>query len=233
MLTLGIDTCCMASTAAVTDGDKLIAQTVINQNKTHSQMMLPQIEAMLNLAGIDPCDIELFAAAVGPGSFTGVRIGVATIKGMAQATQKPCVAVSTLKALAYSSAFFDGIAAPILDARRGQVYNALFDCKGGKIMRLTEDRALPLDELLAELKQLGKPTIFMGDATFVFKQEIQDVLGDKALFAPVTTSMNLGGAVAALGEEEFKNGKAVSYSELVPAYVRLSQAERDLLEKNK
>ncbi len=233
MLTLGIDTCCMAATAALTDGDRLIAQTVINKNKTHSQTMLPQLEEMLRLAEVQAEDIELFAAAVGPGSFTGVRIGVATIKAMAQATKKPCVAVSTLEALAYSSACFDGIVAPILDARRNQVYNALFDCAGGTMSRICEDRALSLDTLIGELKTLDKRVIFMGDGVFVFKNEIEKALGDKAVFAPVTTAMNLGGAVAALGEKMFKSGQSVSYSDLVPAYVRLSQAERDLLERNK
>lgn len=231
MLTFGIDTCCMASTAALCDERVLVAQTVVNRKKTHSEMMMPQIEQMFKSADLDPMDVDVFAAAVGPGSFTGVRIGVATAKAMAQAVQKPCVAVSTLEALAYSSRLFEGIVSPILDARRDQVYNALFDCKAGNMTRLTEDRALALSDLFAELKKLDKNILFVGDGTLVFEEEIKAALGDRAFFAPKTISMNLGGAVAEIGAEKYKNGENVTYDKLVPSYVRLSQAERDLLEK--
>lgn len=233
MLTFGIDTCCNAATAALADDSVLVAQTVVNRNKTHSQIMMHAVEEMFKIAGLDPKDVDVFAAAVGPGSFTGVRIGVATAKAMAQAADKPCVPVSTLEALAYSSKLFDGIAAPILDARRNQVYNALFDCGKGGMVRLCDDRALALSDLLDELSGYGKDVIFMGDGVFVFEEEIKSVLKDRAYFAPQTVSMNLGGAVAALGAEKYRCGEAVHYGKLVPSYVRLSQAERDRLEKMK
>lgn len=233
MLIFGIDTCCMAATAALVDDRVMVAQTVVNRNKTHSQIMMPQVEEMFKISEIDPCDVDAFAAAVGPGSFTGVRIGVATAKAMAQAANRPCVAVSTLEALAYSSKFFDGIAAPILDARREQVYNALFECKKGSLSRLTDDRALALCDLLDQLKAFDRDVIFMGDGVLAFEEEIKAALGDRAFFPAKTNLMNLGGAVAELGAEKFKNGEYISYSELVPRYVRLSQAERDLLEKKK
>ncbi len=233
MLIFGIDTCCNAATAAIADDKKMVAQTVVNMGRTHSQIMMPQIEEMFKIAELDPSDIDAFAAAQGPGSFTGVRIGVATAKAMAQAVNKPCIAVSTLEALAYSSKYFDGIAAPILDARREQVYNALFDCKKGVMTRMTDDRALPLCDLLEELKAFDKDVIFMGDGVFVFEEGIKAALDSRAFFAPKTTVMNLGGTVAELGAERFKKGEVITYSELVPSYVRLSQAERDLLEKNR
>ncbi len=231
MLVFGIDTCCMAATAALVSDSTLVAQTIVNQNKTHSQIMMPQIEEMFKITDIDPACVDAFAAAVGPGSFTGVRIGVATAKAMAQAANKPCVAVSTLEALAYSSKFFDGIAAPILDARREQVYNALFDCGKNGISRLCEDRALALEDLLDEIKELDKDVIFMGDGVLVFEDEIRRTLGNRAFFAPKTTAMNLGGAVAELGAQKFARGEVVSCGDLVPCYVRLSQAERDRLER--
>jgi tRNA threonylcarbamoyladenosine biosynthesis protein TsaB len=221
----------MAATAALVDDSKLVAQTVVNRNKTHSQIMMPQVEEMFNIAEIDPADVDAFAAAVGPGSFTGVRIGVATAKAMAQAANRPCVAVSTLEALAYSSKLFDGIVTPILDARRNQVYNALFDCGKGGMSRLTEDRALALDELLAELKAYERDCLFVGDGVFAFEEEIRKALGERAFFAPKTVAMNLGGAVAEVGAEKFKKGETVGYSQLVPSYIRLSQAERERLEK--
>ena len=230
MLVFGIDTCCMAATAALVDERIMVAQTVINQNKTHSQIMMPQIENMFRAAEVEPKSVDAFAAAVGPGSFTGVRIGVATAKALAQAAKKPCIAVSTLEALAYSSKFFDGILAPVLDARRDQVYNALF--MGGKSLdRICDDRALALDDLLDQLKKADKPVLFMGDATLVFEDKIRESLGEKAFFAPRVTNLNLAGAVAEIGLEKLKNGECVSYGELVPQYVRLSQAEREQLEK--
>ncbi len=233
MLTFGIDTCCMAATAALVNENVLVAETVINRKKTHSELMMPQIENMFRAAEISPSEVDVFAVAVGPGSFTGVRIGVATAKAMAQGVDKPCVAVSTLEALAYASKFFDGIAAPILDARRDQVYNALFECGTSGLTRLTDDRALGLEKLLEEIKALDKNVIFMGDGCLVFRDRIEEVLGERAFFAPKITAMNLGGAVAELGAIKYKEEGGIHYSSLVPSYVRLSQAERDLLLKKK
>lgn len=228
MLILGIDTCCMAATAAVMDDDKMIAQTVINHKKTHSQKMLPQIEQMLEMAEIDICEIDCFAAAVGPGSFTGVRIGVATAKAMAQACGKPCVGVSTLEALANNNAIFDGIICPILDARRQQVYNSLF--RGISMERLCGDRALGIDELLLELEKFEEKVLFCGDGTLVFKEKITEKLGEKAVFAQRMQNLNLGGSVAEIGYREFQKGNTVLYGELIPEYIRLSQAERERME---
>ncbi len=231
MLVFGIDTCCMAATAALMNDDIMVAQTVVNQNKTHSQIMMPQIEQMFKAAEVDPMMVDAYAAAVGPGSFTGVRIGVATAKAMAQGAGKPCVAVSTLEALAYSSKYFDGVISPILDARRDQVYNALFSGGRDGLERLCPDRALSLEELLQEIKKMDKKALFMGDATLVFRDRIEAALGDKAVFAPKVVNLNLAGAVAEIGIEKLKVGDKVEYGKLVPEYVRLSQAEREKLEK--
>lgn len=230
MLIFGIDTCCNAATAALLDDTKLLAQTVLNNGKTHSQTMMPQIEAMFQNAERDPKDVDFFAAAVGPGSFTGVRIGVATIKAMAQAVGKPCVPVSTLHGLANNVAVFDGIICPILDARRNQVYNALF--QGGKeLTRLCQDRALGIEELLGELKQEERPILFCGDGVPVFRDIIIETLGDKVSFAQRMQNMNLAASVAEIGWEMAQKGETVTYGELVPQYIRLSQAERERLER--
>ncbi len=230
MLVFGIDTCCMAATAALMNDKIMVAQTVINQNKTHSQIMMPQIEQMFKAAEVEPTEVDAFAAAVGPGSFTGVRIGVATAKALAQAADKPCIAVSTLEALAFSSKYFEGIISPILDARRNQVYNALF-CGGRTLTRITDDRVLALDELLAELKERGEKILFMGDATLVFAEEIKSALGDLAYFAPKVSNLNLAGAVAEIGLDKLKKGEITEYGKLIPEYIRLSQAEREKLER--
>ncbi len=228
MLIFGIDTCCMAATAALMDDTKLIAQTVINHDRTHSQMMMPQVETMMKQAERDIMDVDCFAAAVGPGSFTGVRIGVATAKAMAQAANKPCVAVSTLHALALNNMTFSGVVCPILDARRGQVYNALF--QGGRTLtRLCDDRAIAMEEVLAELKDAESDVLFCGDGTFAFREMIEETLGDRAVFAPRMQNLNLAAAVAELAL--MGEGKTVAYGDLVPQYLRLSQAERERLEK--
>ncbi len=219
MLIFGIDTCSAAATSALFDGEKLVAQTVINHKKTHSQKIMPQIDSLLSLSELNLSDVDVFASAVGPGSFTGVRIGVATVKGMAQAQNKPCVAVSTLEALAYPFAHFNGIVCPILDARRGQVYNALFE--NGK--RLCPDRALALSELLTELKD--KPVMFLGDGAIPYKEEILSAKPD-AVFAPKVLNMNLAGNVCEIAYKKYNKGEAVTASELLPSYIRLSQAEQ-------
>ncbi len=219
MLIFGIDTCCQAATSAIYDGEKLLAQTVINHKKTHSQKIMPQVDQLFALSELSVSDIDAFAAAVGPGSFTGVRIGVATVKGMAQALNKPCIPVSTLEALAFPLSSFQGLVCPILDARRGQVYNAIFE--NGK--RICPDRALALSELLSEIK--GKRVIFLGDGIFPYRDEILSVIPD-AQFAPEVIAMNLAGSVCQVAYEKYLKGEAVSANELVPSYVRLSQAEQ-------
>ena len=225
----GIDTCCMAATAAVITDDRLAAQVVQNNKKTHSQKIMPMIEFMLREADMSVGDIDCFAAATGPGSFTGVRIGVATVKALAHAVDKPCAAVSTLHALANNTACFDGIICPILDARRGQVYNALF--RGGSMERMTEDRALSMAKLCEELKETDERIIFLGDGVSVFEDEIKRELGGRAEFAQRMQRMNLAASVAEIGYEKFIRGDVCGYAELKPDYHRLSQAERERNER--
>ena len=229
MLVFGIDTCCMAATAALVAEDRLVAQTVQNNKKTHSQRIMPMIEQMLYQAEIELSDIDCFAAAAGPGSFTGVRIGVATVKALAHAAGKPCVAVSTLQALAINVACFDGIICPIMDARRNQVYNALF--KGESMKRITEDRAISIDELLSALKETEGKIIFNGDGVAVFADKIKEELGERAVFARRMQMMNLAASVAEIGCDMLERGETIEYTELSPQYLRLSQAERERLEK--
>lgn len=231
MLIFSIDTCSMSSSASVVSDERMIAQFSVNHKKTHSERIMPQIEAMLEAADISINDIDAFAAAVGPGSFTGVRIGVATIKALAQAQNKPCIAVSALEGLAKGLVSFDGIISPILDARRNQVYNALFESDGKNLNRICPDRALALDELLQELEKTDKNILFTGDGLPVFKETITETLKDKAFFAPLPLVFNQAASVALIALEKLKNGETVSYSQLVPEYVRLSQAEQEKLRR--
>lgn len=226
----GIDTCCMAATAAVITEDRLAAQAVQNNKKTHSQKIMPMIEFMLKEAELSIDDIDCFAAATGPGSFTGIRIGVATAKALAHAAGKPCAAVSTLHALANNVVCFDGIICPILDARRGQVYNALF--KGGDLKRIVEDRAISMEELCSELKERTEKVIFVGDGTAVYEDIIKNELGERVIFAQKMQRMNLAASVAEIGCEKYMRGEVCGYDELTPDYRRLSQAERERNERN-
>lgn len=232
MLIFGMDTCCMPATAAVLSDGRLAAEFVLCCGKTHSQKIMPQIDNMFKELGIKPSDIDCFAAACGPGSFTGVRIGTAALKAIAHAACKPCAAVSTLEALAQNVPYFGGIICPILDARRGQVYTASFesDADGG-VRRLTADSAELLDDVLTQLKETGRDVLFLGDGIFVHRADIESKLGAPAHFAPPNLNLNMAGSVALLGAKAFKSGKTVSCAELVPSYIRLSQAERERLEK--
>lgn len=227
----GIDTCCMSATVAVLSDDRLVAQISQNNKKTHSQKIMPMIDFMLSQAELEVSDIDCFAVATGPGSFTGVRIGVASAKALAHAADKPCVAVSTLHALANNVKHFSGLICPILDARREQVYNALFE--GESAARITADRALSIDELLCELKEYNGKIIFLGDGVPVFSEKITEALGKRAVFAQRMQQMNLAASVAEIGYEKFMRGETVEYSKLVPEYLRLSQAERERMEKER
>ncbi len=229
MIVFGIDTCCMAATAAIMSDEHLATQIMINNKKTHSQKIMPMIEFMANQADISISDIDCFAAAVGPGSFTGVRIGVATAKALAHASEKPCVAVSTLHALANNVSEFDGIICPILDARRGQVYNALF--RGRSLERICDDRACSIEELCTELKTSHDDIIFLGDGVAAFGEYIKETLGERAVFAQRMDRMNLAASVAEIGYQKMQKGETCKYSDFVPEYLRLSQAERERMER--
>ncbi len=229
MYILGIDTCCMAATSAIIADDRLVAQVVQNNNKTHSQSIMPMIDFMLKQTKLSIGDIDGFAVAVGPGSFTGVRIGVATIKALAHPSGKPCIPVSTLEALAFNVSPFDGIICPILDARRNQVYTATF--KNEASNRLTEDRAISIEELCEELSSTDKNIIFVGDGIPAYREKLTSALGSRAVFASRSLQMNLASSVAEIGYQKLLLNESCSYSDLKPTYLRLSQAERERLEK--
>ncbi|MBQ2754243.1 MAG: tRNA (adenosine(37)-N6)-threonylcarbamoyltransferase complex dimerization subunit type 1 TsaB [Clostridia bacterium] len=225
MKILAIDSCSNVATGAVVSDGVVVSEFVINNKKTHSVKLLPAIENMLADADLTYNDIDLFACTTGPGSFTGQRIGVATLKGLAHAVNKPVVGVSSLKSLAYNVKYFDGLICPIMDARRQQVYTATFD---GQLNTICEDRAMALSDLLDELK--GKKVIFLGDGVASFKDIITDTLGNNAFFAPPNLVNSRGSSVAMCAMETENHQR---YDQLLPSYLRMSQAERELQNKNK
>jgi len=250
MTILAMDTSCNACTAAIVADDKMVAQTVVNNKRTHSEKLMPMIETMFAAAEISLSEIDVIAVANGPGSFTGVRIGVATAQGLAHSLGIPCISVSTLEALAGNVFGTSGIICPILNARREQVYTSIFsNCRppresaelavgkfpecpfgqhGSGFRRITQDSAMPLAELLERLRD-EESVMFLGDGIFEFREEIEAKLGERAKFAPPHLNMNLAGSVAARAMEFIRNGGEISVDNVViPNYLRLSQAEREL-----
>ncbi len=226
MKILSLDSTAATSTAALCESEKLIAEFSVNGGNTHSETLLPMIAELLKNSGYTVGDVDIFAAASGPGSFTGVRIGAATVKGLAFGSGKPCIGVSTLRALAYNLAGFDGIICPVMNARRNQVYNALFDADGN---RLCNDRALSIDELSAELANADKTVWLCGDGTDITYNGFAGRVNAKK--APERLIYQSAYSVAQIALNEFNNGVRTTDIELTPVYLRLSQAERERLER--
>lgn len=230
MKILAIDSCSNVATGALVEDEVLIGQFSLNNKTTHSTKLLPQIEYMMKNADTNFADIDLFAVTIGPGSFTGERIGVATAKALAHAVNKPIVGVSALKSMAYNFKYTDYLICPIMDARREQVYTATYRWENDELVTIKEDRAMALDDLLSEI---GEDTIFLGDGVPVFKDKITEKLGNIAHFAPANLLHINGGGVAEAGKNEYKKGNAKDYGSLVPTYLRLSQAEREYNDRNR
>lgn len=227
MKILAVDSSAAAASAAVLDGQKVLAENYLNIGLTHSQTLLPLIDAALKSAGVTMEQIELLAVTNGPGSFTGVRIGVAAVKGLAAAKNIPCLGVSTLEALAWH---FQGIPATVcavMDARCGQVYNALFKSDGESMTRLTPDRAISAVDLAQELKELEAPIFLVGDgAELCFRTFGENMQG--VLKAPAHIEYQHASCAAMLAQKQFLQSGAISAAELLPAYLRMPQAEREL-----
>lgn len=229
MKILSVDSSSVSASVAITENGKILAESFINNGLTHSQTLMPMVEKTLSDAEISIKDIDLFAIANGPGSFTGVRIGIASVKGMADALNKKCVAVSTLEAIAEPLKNEDVIACAVMDARCNQVYTAIFD--GGK--RLCEDKAVLIDELGKELKNYDKKVVFIGDGSVLCYEKLKDVVTNIDI-ADENIRYIHGSSVGFVAEEKIKNGEEpINSAKLVPFYLRLPQAERELNNKKK
>lgn len=228
MKILSLDTTAEVCTAAICDGSSLIAEMTVNTGNTHSQTLLPVVEQLLKISEVSLDEVDCFACSTGPGSFTGVRIGVATVKGLAYGKNKPCISVSTLEALAYNLIGFDGILCPVMNARRNQVYNALFECADGKIMRICADRALSVDELDEELYSMGKKIYLVGDGYTLCEKGFKKT---SVSWVPERIRHQSGYSVAMCAIEKQESGQSLTDSALVPIYLRPSQAERERNER--
>ncbi len=223
---LALDTSSKNATAAVVSEQTLLGEFTVCNPNTHSQILLPMVDQMLKNAGLCISDIDVFCTAIGPGSFTGLRIGMATAKAFALAAGKPIIGVSSLLALAANVAFTDKVVCPMLDARRGDVYNALY--QNGRI--IAKERALSVSDLLLELK--GRDTIFLGDGALAFQTEILEKMGEHAQFAPPGFLMARASSLADIALKRAKAGAFDNPDTLAPIYLRVSQAEREYESKH-
>ena len=232
MITLAFDSTAKVASVAVTDGDRLLATYSINNGLTQSELLLPMAENMLKELKLSFSDVELLAASVGPGSFTGVRIGVSLVKGLAFGRNIPCVGVSALEALAENLSGISGIVVPCMDARRGQVYAAIFRSQGGVMTRLCEDLAISLEELSQRLREFDEPIYLCGDGYEVTRTAL-DRAGVLHELTPTLLIAENAYSCARLAEKKYAAGECVSDLEIAPTYLRMPQAERERLEKEK
>lgn len=227
MTVLGIDTSSKACSCALTKDGQLLSENVMNLGLTHSQTLMPAVDALYAQAQLTPADTDLFAVVTGPGSFTGVRIGVCTVKALCLALNKPCAAIDALEALAEGTVC-DGYISPILDARRGQVYTALFQREGGLLKRVTEDEALPLDAWLGRLSAYSS-VCFTGDGLNTYEGQIRTCTGLKSLIADGCARFLRASAACMIAERDASTH--TDAASLAPRYLRLSQAERERNER--
>ena len=230
MIILAIDSTAVSGSVAVCRDEELLCEFTLNIGNTHSETLLPMVESALGACGMSVNDVDLFACDEGPGSFTGVRIGVSTVKGLAFGADKPCAGVSTLEALAYNLIGFEGIACPVMNARRDQVYNALFEVNNGKLVRLCEDRAISISELEEELLNYNAPIYLSGDGYGITLDGFKKL---KCKATPEPLRYQSGYSVAICALKKYREGACVSDSRLTATYLRLPQAERERLEKEK
>ena len=234
MKILALDSSGLVASVALAEDDNLIAEYTIQYKKTQSQTLLPMLDEIRNMVELDLSDVDAIAVAAGPGSFTGLRIGSATAKGLAFAMEKPIVPVPTLEGLAYQMYGTDAAVCPIMDARRSQVYTGIYEFVSGKNgydMRVIKEQcAVSFDEIAEALNRLGRRAVFVGDGIPVFRERMAEVMQVPYILAPAHRNRQSAACIAALGSVYYAQGKVVSGAEHVPEYLRLSQAERERAE---
>ena len=226
MLILAFESSAKAASVALCRDGHLISQYSQCSGLTHSRTLLPMAEDMLKNAELKLQDVDLIAVAHGPGSFTGIRIGVSTVKGLAWAADKPCVGVSTLEAMAWHALAAGGIVCPVMDARRSQVYNALFRVENGKPVRLCEDRPIALSQLAEELRTLNAPAFLIGDGAELAEKYLREQAIPCTVAPENLRWQSAWGVAMAAMDKTPGNADA-----LLPVYLRLSQAERERQER--
>lgn len=226
MLTLAIDTSSMTASCAIVQDQKVVAEISTQHGKTHSQKIMPMIKTTLAMVDKQLKDVDLFAASVGPGSFTGIRIGVVTIKSLAYSLKRPVCGISTLEALAFTMPDYNGLISPMLDARNDQVYTAFYRKNNKQLEKIVDECGITIDEWLEKAKALNETLFVLGDGFPVHHEKLRASLGDNLLNSPQGIFFPRASATALLAEEAYRDNRSVTPMELKPQYLRKSQAER-------
>ncbi len=231
MKILGIDSSGLVASVAVVEDDNLLGEFTMNYKKTHSQTLLPMLDTLAKMIELDLNTVDAIAVSGGPGSFTGLRIGSATAKGLGLALEKPLIHIPTVDALAYNLCGHRDMVCPLMDARRNQTYTGLYAFDGNHMQALLAQCAVGIDEIVAKINEIGHAVVFLGDGVPVFETYIGEHVTVPYTFAPAHVNKQRAAAVAALGEIYYKEGKTETAQEHRPDYLRLSQAERERMER--
>ena len=227
MKLLGLDSSGLVASVAVVEDENLLGEYTVNYKKTHSQTLLPMLDEVAHMVELDLGTLDAIAIAGGPGSFTGLRIGSATAKGLGLALDVPIVNIPTVDALAYNLAGHRDLVCPLMDARRNQTYTGLYRFDGNEMEILRAQCAVAIEEILEEIARRDRPVVFLGDGVPVFRDFIEEYLAVPHSFAPAHLNKQRAGAVAALGMRYLAAGRTETAGEHAPEYLRLSQAERE------
>ncbi|MDY5577238.1 MAG: tRNA (adenosine(37)-N6)-threonylcarbamoyltransferase complex dimerization subunit type 1 TsaB [Lachnospiraceae bacterium] len=227
MKILAIESSSLVASVALVEDDVMVAEYTMNYKKTHSQTLLPMIDEMCKMTDYQLENIDGIAVSAGPGSFTGLRIGSATAKGLGLALKKPLIHVPTVEAMAYNFYDMDSYIVPIMDARRSQVYTGIYAMKDGEAQHMMEQCITTIDELIQKINEMDHEVTFLGDGVPVFKDKIVQTVSVKVNFAPAGMNRQRAASVAELGKRLFEQGKIETAAEHAPDYLRLSQAERE------
>ncbi len=235
MKILALDTSSLVATVAVMDGKKLLGEYTINSPMTHSQKLMPIIDNLLKQLSLTIRDMNYIAVSKGPGSFTGIRIGIATVKGLAQAVDIPILSVSSLEGLAYNLSHTDLLICPIMDARRNQVYTGIYQWKNRCLERVIEEAPMAIEELMEILSSIEKDIIFLGDGIDRFQDDIIKSLGDRAIMGSPYIAMQRASSIAQLAMDKLNKKEIIpeNHFTLIPTYLRKSEAERQYEEKKR
>ncbi|MDO5146984.1 MAG: tRNA (adenosine(37)-N6)-threonylcarbamoyltransferase complex dimerization subunit type 1 TsaB [Eubacteriales bacterium] len=233
MKVLAFDSSGLVASVALLEDRQLIAEYTLNYKKTHSQTLLPMLDEIIQMTGFDLKEIDALAIAAGPGSFTGLRIGSATVKGLGMALDKPVISVPTLEGLAMNLWGADAVICPMMDARRKQVYTGIYEFEQGRMQVLEEQTACPVEEILQKCRKIGRKIIFCGDGVPVYEDIIREQMEGEYSLAPAHVNRQRAAAVGVRAFDYWKEGKVETAADHGPVYLRKSQAERELAAKGK
>ena len=233
MRILALDSSGLVATVAIVEEEQTIAEYTVNYKKTHSQTLLPMLDEIVKMTEMDLDTVDAIAISGGPGSFTGLRIGSATAKGLGLALKKPLIHVPTLEGLAYNLWGVDALVCPIMDARRNQVYTGIYRLSGEKLQVVKDQMAMDVAELAEQLNVLGEKVTFLGDGVPVYRELLEERLSVPYAFAPAHMNRQRAASVGALGLCYLREGKTETAAEHQPDYLRVSQAERERAEKER